>query len=153
MLAVLMGLGHSDDVGRHHEDESGGKEIRFCFLPFRNQIPNFLIFSSQILMAGKKKSQEESTYTFLDGKQGANATFPLGNAPSWRWEGVHMEAFQGHHAESTEWMLLAVVPGAWSSPSINAADFSYSWLTLEDVFKEKATAHKIQHLVRLKAGW
>lgn len=64
-----------------------------------------------------------------------------------------MEAFQGHHAESTEWMLLAVVPGAWSSPSINAADFSYSWLTLEDIFKEKATAHKIQHLVRLKAGW
>lgn len=33
-------------------------------------------------MAGrKKKSQDESTYTFLDGKQGANATFPPGHGP------------------------------------------------------------------------
>lgn len=64
-----------------------------------------------------------------------------------------MDVFQRDHAKSTEWMLLAVVPGAWSSPSSNAADFSHSWLTLEDIFKEKAAANKIQHLVRLKAGW
>lgn len=51
-----------------------------------------------------------------------------------------------------QWMLLALGPGAWSSPSSNAADFSYSWLTLEDVFKEKAAPNKIKHPVSLRTG-
>lgn len=43
-----------------------------------------------------------------------------------------------------QWMLLALDPGAWSSPSSNAADFGRSCLTLEDIFKEKAAPNKIK---------
>lgn len=51
-----------------------------------------------------------------------------------------------------QWTLLALGPGAWSSPSSNAADFSYSLLTLEDAFKEKAAPNEIKHPISLKTG-
>jgi len=88
MLAALTGPGHSNDVGRHHEDESGRKGIRFCFLTFRNQIPNFLIFSNQILMAGRKKRAKtnQRTLSLMENKV-QMPLFLRNMAPSWRLEG------------------------------------------------------------------
>lgn len=56
-MAAVTEPGHTDDVAKHNEDESGGNGTRFCFLIFRNEIPDFVIFGNQILMTGKTNKQ------------------------------------------------------------------------------------------------
>lgn len=62
-LAAVTEPGHTDDVAKRNEDESGGNGTRFCFLIFRNEIPDFMIFRNQILMTGKKQKQKNTQET------------------------------------------------------------------------------------------
>lgn len=52
MPTALTEPGYRDNMGKcNNKDDAGGTPTRFYFPIFRNQIPGFLIFRNQILMA------------------------------------------------------------------------------------------------------
>lgn len=168
MLTALAEPGHGDDTGKcNNKDDVGGTATRFyflicrnqilCFLLFRNQIPGFLIFRNQILTAEIETNMnailrawdpsykipiEMPMKAFLEilGNKGKGTVFPHNMPVSGGWMGTP-GLILGTPSKG-QWMLPALDPGAWSSPSRNAADFGHSCLILEDILKEKAAPNK-----------
>jgi len=58
MLTALTEPGYRDGMDQCNNDDAGGTGTRFYFLISRNQIPSFLIFRNQILMAEKNPQHE-----------------------------------------------------------------------------------------------
>lgn len=63
MLTALSEPGYRDDMDKCNKDDSGGTGTRLYLLIFRNQIPSFLIFRNQILMADTPPPQHECNTT------------------------------------------------------------------------------------------